>query len=586
MMKNYWNRILIWGTALFLPFALLSCSDDDPEPVGAPTVEIIPGEAMTGSLTFSVVASDNADRAAYVCVKKGAQIPAASELLLTGIRVDTPEQTVSNLDPQTSYVIAAVAAAGDLLSGVETVEMTTAKAETPVDAEVTCMFSYGAYFGTDYTEGATTGHYMLGVSNIVTNEQGYATGAGYEFMFSLHSTLASDPDHASPKPGTYEFDGEDSWDEFTFDNEYSNWTATDEDGQKCDDGFMRFGSTVDIEETAPGQYRIEAYAKLSDGKSYKIVYEGPVAWMNRSLSDKKLDAAYAETIYYGTTGGLSTTSDEWLIGLYDRKEDPQMLLTIDLYDWVSETPDNPVFPTGTFVLGRGYEPGTVTRGVIMGDLISGTRLTVVETGQTYPCMEGTVVIDRQGDNYTITCDLTTAYETSVKATYTGTIPIDNRYAGLSDDIDLTCVAANGILYHSKGSGPYDYYLNLYCEGFDANGERIGNGEAYYLEVDLYSMTFPEDLADIIVPEGTFTLSDQYYGDQYYDGDITQEYTNLFYYKEGSDEETMLSFQSCDCTVTHDENGGEVIEFRGVLESGSTVVCRCSGVDIEFEIGQW
>ncbi len=110
------------------------------EKVYVPTVELKAGTPDMERLTFAVKATD-ADKAAYVCVKKGETIPDAAGILKEGKSVEATgeevEVTVENLSAATEYVIAAAASYGETLSVVKQISMTTTDAPAP---ELTDLF--------------------------------------------------------------------------------------------------------------------------------------------------------------------------------------------------------------------------------------------------------------------------------------------------------------------------------------------------------------------------------------------------------------------------------------------------------------
>ena len=70
----------------------------------------------------------DADKAAFACYPKGAPEPEAGELLRSGTPADATAAkpyTVEDLDPNTTYIIAAAASSGEAISEVARIEMTT-----------------------------------------------------------------------------------------------------------------------------------------------------------------------------------------------------------------------------------------------------------------------------------------------------------------------------------------------------------------------------------------------------------------------------------------------------------------------------
>lgn len=125
-MKTYYTAIMAGLACL----SLFSCEEKEPEtpdtPV-EPTVSIsLVGEAKTTSIDFSLTPA-NAESVAWQIVEAGETVPTAEEILASGhsAGTETATYTADGLTPETSYVLAAAAANGDLYSSVAKLEVTT-----------------------------------------------------------------------------------------------------------------------------------------------------------------------------------------------------------------------------------------------------------------------------------------------------------------------------------------------------------------------------------------------------------------------------------------------------------------------------
>ena len=126
-MKTYYIPAIMAGLACL---SLFSCEEKEPEtpdtPV-EPTVSIsLVGEAKTTSVDFSLTPA-NAESVAWQIVEAGETVPTAEEILASGhsVGTETATYTADGLTPETSYVLAAAAANGDLYSSVAKLEVTT-----------------------------------------------------------------------------------------------------------------------------------------------------------------------------------------------------------------------------------------------------------------------------------------------------------------------------------------------------------------------------------------------------------------------------------------------------------------------------
>lgn len=125
-MKTYYIPAIMAGLACL---SLFSCEEKEPEtpdtPV-EPTVSISLGEAKTTSVDFTLTPA-NAESVAWQIVEAGETVPTAEEILASGHSAGTESATYTadGLTPETSYVLAAAAANGDLYSSVATLDVTT-----------------------------------------------------------------------------------------------------------------------------------------------------------------------------------------------------------------------------------------------------------------------------------------------------------------------------------------------------------------------------------------------------------------------------------------------------------------------------
>lgn len=154
------------------------------------------------------------------------------------------------------------------------------------------------------------------------------------------------------------------------------------------------------------------------------------------------------------------------------------------------------FPTGTFTLSTSDKEGTIS----VSDLTRFAELAVGKDADILLLTEGTVVIAKNGDSYSITMNLVGEDGGVVKATYKGAATCSNLPTPKAD-LDLTFDAGD-----------------FYCEN---KGDRAGNGTVCF-EVELYEknlgasvpiysgwMLYMEIYApagSTELPEGTYELS--------------------------------------------------------------------------------
>lgn len=104
--------------------------------IPAPTVSLEAGEAAVDALAFTLTSAD-AGKVAYICVRSGGTVPAAADILSSGVEAEAGKAVscrIPDLEPDTEYTI--VAAASDLAGGNPMIsEPLTMKTLKPVLAE-------------------------------------------------------------------------------------------------------------------------------------------------------------------------------------------------------------------------------------------------------------------------------------------------------------------------------------------------------------------------------------------------------------------------------------------------------------------
>lgn len=200
--------------------AMVSCNDDPanvpelPEPPG-PTdkvsVELLKLDVTTTSVSFRITPA-NAERVAWVCRPASEKALTAEELLAEGTqgRADAvSEAKAEGLQPETDYLVQAVAVAGDRTSEIALLKVTTLGEEvewilltdTPVAGayQLEAGADKSARYAFTLSTGDTTTDNLDGI---------IAGGAGaYVFTVELYAAACEDPNNPRIPEGTYTFDG-------------------------------------------------------------------------------------------------------------------------------------------------------------------------------------------------------------------------------------------------------------------------------------------------------------------------------------------------------------------------------------------
>ncbi len=137
------KKFTSWALALLVSVSgfFCSCSDDKnddaaPEPT-VPSVALSRSDVSSSSLKFAL-ALENAERAYYLCTEKEAPVPTALELLTAETFVtESGTVTIDELEPATTYRIAAIAVQGKATGRIETLEITTSAPDAQPAVELT-----------------------------------------------------------------------------------------------------------------------------------------------------------------------------------------------------------------------------------------------------------------------------------------------------------------------------------------------------------------------------------------------------------------------------------------------------------------
>lgn len=194
------------------------------------------------------------------------------------------------------------------------------------------------------------------------------------------------------------------------------------------------GGKVKVRRT-DGGYSIEGTFRSSDGPDFTISYTGEIAFTDRTPGPSVLpivdpvNARFTEAVAQWEYSG--DQSDRFTIRLLDgRMENDELAegyrLTIDLLSEKLSEKGNIVIQPGRYSIGSDYvSPMTFSVGALyslMGiPMYTGTYCQQARPdGLTPLCgfaSDGTIEVERSGDRYAFTVDITTAEGVSVKGTY-------------------------------------------------------------------------------------------------------------------------------------------------------------------------
>ena len=132
-----------------------------------------------------------------------------------------------------------------------------------------------------------------------------------------------------------------------------------------------------------------------------------------------------------------------------------------------------------------------------------------------------------------------------------------RQSASSEDNSLELGMLVGQYNGNKYSAVPNYYFCLTDNGFETKEDPLPN--SIYYRIDLYSEQVPEDVKNIKIPNGTYTLDLQ---NTYADGTFSQEYSFYLATSERATNEYALFFSESTLYVTDDK-----VQLMAVTEDG-------------------
>lgn len=323
------------------------------------------------------------------------------------------------------------------------------------DVDTVSSICEGIYFGDAYLSNDEVYTYYLSISDLPVLDGGYTDSEGTYYILRLNT-----PFEEQIANGTYTLTEETGkYTEYTILG--GNYSYIVYQNQQF---FIKEGTlTVTNAETKP---RIEIEMTATDGTTFHTVYEGIYFYYNKSIEWLKQDMNTTMTSAYS-----------WY--LEESPEDRNANLNITLYEnldpsgWVTAPSSVLIFVgRGEFDNDGNLIPGTFTitgeedasdYTFLAGDCINfmnapfptSTNFCYYydpansEAIQVGLAQSGTVEIEKQGDNYTLTYDLTTDKGRKLTGSYTGPIVvqdapkvIEKNEWDLSEDHELSFNAPN------------------------------------------------------------------------------------------------------------------------------------------------
>ena len=394
-------RILSLVAIVTVGANLTSCKEPEPVPeVLNPTVALEAGEATETTLTFSID-SKNADRVRWICTTE--EFTAAG-VLNNGFDAEcgTVTTTATKLTPDTSYTIYAVAAKGEKLSALASIQMTTLAPEPEPEPEP------------DPKPEPT--------KPTVSVAAGSATESS--LTFTITSTNADEVHYVAV-------------DEFTL-----PYVTIDADFVLQTDNIAEPNTaavvTMEYREPATKYY---VYAAAMKG-SEKVLSECVEMY---TLEPTYTSSQLPTPDYCNVTLSALTTRDSYSFAISD--EDNMLYLTFELF---TAAGTNGAIPTGRYTIGNGA----------IGEIDLAT-ISLVANGATLTVSSGALDVELYGDGKVrLNGDFTLVDNNSVTLAYDGDINIVgiSTEGGGNSEINLTFTSVKAIYTIDGNPGWYEIQL--------------------------------------------------------------------------------------------------------------------------------
>lgn len=393
-----------------------------------------------------------------------------------------------------------------------------------IDVQATsALAAYGGDLGGVYG-------YFLALGDVkVTSVDPKADGAGQIVVFEMYSKTGSAENFTE---GTYTmFAGSDE-DELTppcFVGETSGYYVTNADGVAGELEPLTNG-TVTIKGSG-SNYEIEVLGTFADGRTLRFTYTGAMEIKEESgetpdipLVEEDIDATYTTAIatYHGEYE--SKGSGLYNLTLYTGElsgsgwnqmpaEVGGLMLQLTLFSSLPN-PDMEIEP-GTYTVNDNGSKGSWLAGFIDERIYwpNGTYLEQIQENYSQECLmaaTGTITIARDGDNYSVTLDLTSDTGHKMTGTFHGPISFYDR-ANVNNT--LSTLTEDTIVHVEDMPAKAGFYGDLY----DVKGDN------WYLEIGTFAVGSENMQLDLMapqtgykgeLPEGTYTVSETYTQGEY------------------------------------------------------------------------
>ncbi len=443
-MARHFFSILI---SLALLFTFTGCKDQDIKGE-TPVIKIEEGLILSNSISVTVNVT-KAEKAAWICIENGKDLPSADDILSTGNSIAIDEDvtvTEDNLNANTEYLFAVAAISSTGVSAIEQKNYTT---DEEFDGIVLNSLA-DAFYRSDNVAGA--GNYSVILSSDgKLDENGFpANVGGMLLQLDFYNVADEQPIDATLPEGEYKIGEE--YEAFTWAPLYSCYYYRNGTGVDDVDIVYLLDGTINVERSQHS-YVITCEVTTSKEEKIRIRYSGNIDFVQTGTAsfdpfedDVTVELESCEGRYWGNW--FNPHADDFVLNFYNGKKDENgkivdgYHLYIPMFMHKLEDPyskdvkiEEGIYTVIPTINSPAYlVPMTFDRGGWMELLEvvypAGTYLTYYDqsTGKNNIgfCIGGTIEVKQNGGkNYTFKFDFETSDKHRINGEYTGEIDLKN-----------------------------------------------------------------------------------------------------------------------------------------------------------------
>ncbi|MBO7256231.1 MAG: hypothetical protein J6V04_02760 [Bacteroidales bacterium] len=596
---------------LLLTVGILSSCENKQEEI-TPSAKIEIEQADETSITATLLFADATE--CYLHILEGISTPASdSEIITNGkpVAPSTTEYTFEELTPSTDYTIYALAKNDNGKYHISSANGKTSEEEAFDGTKLTHLIA--AEYRNDNT--AAAGNYVLSLGSSAELEW----SGDIRVNISLFNEADEDPINAILPNGTYE--PSEDFAPFTYDVS-SSYVELVNDASEIE--YSPIIGTITVERQGPEYTIIIEGTLMTFEQEFKAKYSGQIQFVQTGTSafvpfeeDQNITFDYGQMRYWGNW--YRPMADDSAIELFQGEYDDSgnlvkgyhlTLLNVYMPKYPDYNDSQIPIAEGTYNIlphrNMAYyysQPYTFDKGAIetIFEEVSfvGSRITYTDPGTNTNLVgiitEGSFNVEKSGDDYSISIDLTTAEGVSITGSYDGRIVVGNFN---DNDQSMPAKPWTTLTQDHTYNFPEESHAYFYLAGNQINDEL----DNWLVMIYGYNNQYPDGYGDMFttellvssnngteIPCGTFEIEWKTEGHTMYPGFIDHGGSVLFsYYGDLTPDADGYSSQSAPIssgtvTITKGEDGNYNFVFEMTDDGGNKITGEWSGAASAYDL---